>query len=200
MTLVADKRLAGIILAGGRSSRMGTDKAALPWGESDVLHTQLAVLATVCDELIVVSNKPRSICLSGVQMVSDRFIGCGPLGGFEAGLAAARPEVCVVVGCDMPFIDAGSMRYIAQAAAGFDAAVPFTNGRYQPLYACYQRSCLPLLRSQLQAGHYQLTELLAGLRIRSVSTEELAQYSPELLMLQNLNTPAEWQQAKEQLR
>lgn len=197
MTRMASvKRTSGIVLAGGQSSRMGTDKAALPWGESDLLNAQLNMLASVCEELIVVSTIPREILRHEVHLVADQFVGCGPLGGLEAGLAVARTEVCFVTACDMPFLNAGSIQYLVQAAELFDAAVPFVTGGWHPLYAAYQTTCLPLIRSQLQAGRFRLSELLGSLRVRPVAGEELVAFCPELSMLQNINTPEEWQRVR----
>lgn len=171
---------------------MGRDKASLAWGDSNILHRQLTVLASVCDELIVVSNAPRDICYPAVRIVSDRYTGCGPLGGLEAGLAAAQAEVCFVVACDMPFLDAGSVSYISQAANGFDAAVPMVGNRWHPLYAAYQTTCLPVIRSQLKAGRLQMSELLSTVHVRTVAAAELVPFNPDLHMLQNANTPDEW--------
>ncbi|MDF2502089.1 MAG: Molybdopterin-guanine dinucleotide biosynthesis protein [Anaerosporomusa subterranea] len=186
-------RPSGIILAGGKSSRMGSDKASLAWGDSDILHRQLTVLATVCDELIVVSNELRYIRFPAVRVVADRYGDCGPLGGLEAGLAAAQPGLCFVVACDMPFLDAGSVSYISQTANGVDAAVPLVDNRWHPLYAAYQTTCLPVIRLQLKAGRLRMSELLSIVRVRTVAAEELLPFSRELLMLQNINTPDEWE-------
>ena len=194
--MVTDQWTTGIILAGGQSSRMGADKASLPWGEGDLLNAQLSVLTTICEELIVVSNSPREIRLPGVRLVPDEFASCGPLGGLEAGLAAARTEVCFAVACDMPFLDAGSVQYLTREVAEFDAAVPFVGDRWHPLYAAYRTTCLPLIRSQLQAGRFRMSELLGSIRVRPVGAEELVGFCPKLSMLQNINTPEEWQKVR----
>lgn len=186
-------QLTGIVLAGGKSSRMGSDKAGLTWDDSDFLHKQLAVLATVCDDLIVVSNVSRIIRLPNVRIVSDNYSNCGPLGGLEAGLSAAAGNVCFVVACDMPFIDARSVQYISHAVFGFDAAAPFAQNRWHPLYATYRRTCLPVIRTMLEAGNLRVGELLASVRLRSISAEELMPFNTDLRMLQNINTPDEWE-------
>jgi molybdopterin-guanine dinucleotide biosynthesis protein A len=172
---------------------MGSDKAGLAWGDSDILHCQLTVLATVCDELIVVSNAFRQIRFPAVRVVSDRYADCGPLGGLEAALSVARPGICFVVACDMPFADAGSIAYISQAANGFDAAVPLVGNRWQPLYAAYETTCLPVIRNQLDSGCRRMGELLAAIQVRAISAEELVLFNSDLRMLKNANTPDEWE-------
>lgn len=192
----ACEQLCGIVLAGGKSSRMGSDKANLSWGKSDLLHRQLEVLASVCDELIVVSNVRRDIKISSVRVVSDRYPGRGPLGGLEAGLAAATQSVCFVVACDMPFLNVDSVAYVSQAVNGFDAAVPFVDGRWHPLYAAYQKTCLPVVQAHLASGRLRMSELLSAVTVRKVEMEDLLRFSPDLRVLQNVNTPGEWEVAR----
>jgi molybdopterin-guanine dinucleotide biosynthesis protein A len=124
--------------------------------------------------------------------VADNYAGCGPLGGLEAGLAAAQAELCFVVACDMPFLDAGSVAYIQQVANGFDAAVPLAGNRLHPLYAAYYTTCLSAIRSQLKSGRLRMSEFLAAVRVRTVVADELLPFSPDLRMLQNANTPDDW--------
>ena len=185
--------MTGIVLAGGQSRRMGRDKASLPWLGSDILNTQLAVLAAICDDLIVVSNVSRDIHNNNVQVVADNCPGCGPLAGIEAGLSAALNEVCFIAACDMPFIDAASMLYIVEQVEGHDAAVPYVDGNWHPLYAAYSKTCLAAVRNLLKNGCYRLNELLPRVKLKTVSTEELKRFSLDIKMLENLNTYEQWQ-------
>ncbi|MDR3590950.1 MAG: molybdenum cofactor guanylyltransferase [Negativicutes bacterium] len=189
---MADKaKLTGIVLAGGRSVRMGCDKASLPWGDSDLLHTVLGALAPVCARLIVVSNLPRVITLPAVDVVADSYPGCGPLGGIQAGLAASGTDYNFVAACDMPYIDSRAVDYMAAAVNGFDAAVPFIDGYFNPLHAIYHRRCLAAIEEMLKQGHLRITDLYPKVRLRLVSAEELGQFRPDCAMLRNLNSPAD---------
>jgi molybdopterin-guanine dinucleotide biosynthesis protein A len=181
----------GIVLAGGLSTRMGRDKASLPWGGEDLLHAALRALAPVCGRLIVVSNQPRTIALDGVSVVADRFPGCGPLAGIHAGLTAATGDYSFVVACDMPYIKSTAVAWMAAAAAGYDAAVPFIDGYYHPLHAVYSRRCLPVIERMLTAGQCRVLDFYPTVRLRPVCAAELAVFDPELSMLKNLNTPAD---------
>ncbi len=181
--------LTGIVLAGGLSSRMGRDKASLPWGGTDLLHTVLGTLAPVCRRLIVVSNAARAVRLAGVTVVADRFQGCGPLAGIHAGLLAAPDGYCFVTACDMPYLRGDAAAWMADAAAGYDAAVPLVDGHYNPLHAVYHRRCLPAVEALLASGRYRVIDFYPQVRLRAVSGEELARFDPELRMLDNINTP-----------
>lgn len=181
--------LTGIVLAGGLSTRMGRDKASLPWQGEDLLHAALRALAPVCDRLIVVSNRPRAIALAGVSVVADRFAGCGPLAGIHAGLTAATGDYSFVAACDMPYLRSAAVAWMAAAAAGYDAAVPYIDGYYHPLHAVYSRRCLPAIEQMLVAGQCRVLDFYPAIRLRPVTAAELACFDPELAMLNNLNTP-----------
>lgn len=196
MTKGVLRSISGIILAGGQSRRMGVDKASLPWGDSTVLDFQLNVLQTVCSQVIVVSNVARD-GNQAVRIVPDNYPGHGPLGGLEAGLSAADNQLCFVAACDMPFLEAGSVTYLARCIEESQAAVPCIGGRWHPLYAVYKKTCLPTIRSLLSQGRLRMGDLVASLQVRAVSEEELTQFSPDLRMLNNINTPQDWQELAE---
>ena len=183
--------LTGIVLAGGQSSRMGRDKAGLPWGDSTLLRTVLDRLAPVCAELIVVSNTPRpELDGLGVRLTADAFLGCGPLGGIHAGLTAASNPYSFVTACDMPFLNTDAVAHIAASAAGgFDAAVPWIDGYYHPLHAVYRVSCLPLIERMLAEGNYRVLDFYPAIRLRRVTEDEIARFDPALATLRNINTP-----------
>jgi molybdopterin-guanine dinucleotide biosynthesis protein A len=187
----ATGRLTGIILAGGQSSRMGCDKASLPWGKGDLLHAVLTALAPVCQSLIVVSNVPRTISLAGVSVLTDKYRGCGPLGGMHAGLAASTSDYNFVVACDMPYINGDAVAYLAAAAAGYDAAVPYIDGYYHPLHAVYHRRCLASIERLLARGIYRVIDFYPEIKLKPVAAAELARFAPDLAMLRNINTPGD---------
>lgn len=181
--------IGGIVLAGGLSTRMGRDKASLPWGESDLLNTVLARLAPVCRELIVVSNVPRKIILPDVKIVSDKYEKCGPLAGMQAGLAIASYDYNFIAACDMPYLSTRAVAYIGTAAMGFDAAVPFIDGHFNPLHGIYHRACLPYIGRLLEQGTYCILDFYHEISLRRITADELRQSDIELKTLSNINTP-----------
>lgn len=182
-------KLTGIVLAGGLSTRMGRDKATLPFSGSDLLHTVLARLAPVCDHLIVVSNVPREIRMPDVTVVPDKYPQCGPLAGMHAGLKASVTAYNFLVACDMPFLSSQAVAYMAGAAQGFDAAVPFIDGYYHPLHAIYHQNCLKHIEQMLQAGNYRVLDFYPAVKLRQIGAAELRRFDPQLKTLDNINTP-----------
>lgn len=191
----------GIILAGGLSTRMGRDKAALPWRRGgDMLHAVARALAPACRRLIVVSNAPRRLQFPA-RVVPDNFSGAGPLAGIEAGLAASETDLNFVAPCDMPFVTAAVARLLASCADGFDVAVPCVDGYLHPLCGCYRRTCLPFIRRLLAAGRHRVIDLYPLVRLRLVDRDELTPLDGELRFLININDPgqyAAWQRPRGQ--
>ena len=177
-----------VILAGGESSRMGRDKAALTLAGETFLQRLAAELSGLDERLISVARPGQQLLPPGWTEVPDRFSGCGPLGGLHAALCACRSEALVAVSCDTPlFSQKLARRLIAGLTPEYDAAAAVgPDGRLHPLCAVYRKGCLPVLEEQLRAGDYRLRAALERLRLRRVDLAE-AGISPETVA--NVNTP-----------
>jgi len=186
----------GIVLAGGRSRRFGRDKAALPWGDGDLLGVIVSRLATVCDEVLVAVGDRTLAMPPGARGVVDAFVGAGPLAGIHAGLRAARHPVAFVTACDMPFVEPAAVPFLKELLVGYDAAVPRVAGRWAPLFACYATSCLPAMEQLLSSGVRRVFDLYGHIRCRAVPGEAFLQFDPELRMFQDLNTPGDYARAR----
>jgi molybdopterin-guanine dinucleotide biosynthesis protein A len=159
------KTMTGVVLAGGKSSRMGRDKAALEFDGQLLVGRCVAVLRECFPEVLVIRQ--------------DDLPGLGPIGGLLTALRRA-PEIFVVA-CDMPFLDAALIREMAAQLAGYDAvAIPG-----EPLHAAYSARILPLVEAQIAAGDYSLQRLLSKLRVRTVRAAPVT----------NVNTPEELEAA-----
>lgn len=186
-------RSSAVILAGGRSSRMGgMDKAFMRVGGQPVIERTVQVLQTLFEEVIVVTNSPDKYRgLDGVKITRDRFVGLGPLAGFHAGLLQARYPYCFVVACDMPFIRPEPIAHLRSLICGYEAVVPFWDGDVEPLHAFYARSLAPVAEQLLQGGKGGLRDLLAFARVRYVREEELRTVPGVEEAFRNVNTPAD---------
>jgi molybdopterin-guanine dinucleotide biosynthesis protein A len=195
-----EPRLTGIVLAGGRSRRMGTDKAWLDWyGRPLVAHVAAALRAAGCAEVLAVGGDAARMSAHGLRPVPDAMPGEGPLQGLAAGLAAAAHPLALVVACDMPHLEPAALALLARLAAGHDAAVPWIEpGGWEPLHAAYGRSCLPAIRVRLAAGERRMTCFYGDVRVRAVSAGELAAADPSLASLRSVNTPGELAAARSQ--
>jgi molybdopterin-guanine dinucleotide biosynthesis protein A len=178
---------AGFVLVGGASSRMGRDKALLPYGGATLVEHVAARVASAAGCVVLV-GPPRRYWHLGCLVIPDFFRHCGPLGGLHAALAASPADWNLVVACDMPAVTAGFLKSLLAAAesAGADALVPaWPSGWLEPLCAVYRRELAQPLAEVLERGVRQAAQALAGLRVAHWPITE-ARY------FENLNTPKEW--------
>lgn len=205
----------GIILAGGRSQRMGRDKALLVLDGRTLIQRVVDALGTLCDELVIATNMPDRYANLGLKMVPDVFPDAGSLGGLYAGLSAASQEPAVAVACDMPFLNAGLLCYLVDLAADADAVVPDLSqttsatpastdprpmAKYldlHPLHAVYGRACLAAIEAQVKANDLRMIGFLGRVRTRYVRREEVLRFDPQLISFFNVNTPDEWKLAEQ---
>ena len=189
----------GVLLAGGNSSRMGRNKALMPLAGQRLVDRALAVLRSVLDELLMVTNSPDLYADLGVRMVPDLVTGKGALGGIHSAIHHAAESHCLVVACDMPFLNAGVLRYLVDQRAGYDVVVPNVNGRPQPLHAVYGKACLQPIARRLESDRLHVVGFFPDVRVREVRADELAVFDPEGLSFRNLNTPEEFAEAERRL-
>jgi len=191
----ADLELGGIILAGGRSARMGREKALLEWHGELLIQRAVRLMQTVCGEVVVVTSSEAVRQVVSVRTVPDLQPGWGPLGGLYAGLQAVSQEYNGVVACDMPWIQPEAFRRLAAWAPGYDAVVLRRPSGWEPLHALYARRCLPTIEACLQAGFLKLRDLCERLQVRAVTEAEWQSWDPQFQALRNLNTPSDYAQA-----
>lgn len=192
---------AGIILAGGRSRRMGQDKGRLPFGGTTLLAWVIRRVALACRPVIVVARTASDYPGSGATVIADQWPDAGPLGGLYTGLSAVDTTNAAVVACDLPFVQPALLAGLTGLASGWDAVVPLVSGRMQPLCAVYHRAVAQTAETMLRRGDRSVRQLLAqpDLRVRQVSAEELRVWDPELQSFANINTPDDYERARETL-
>ena len=178
-----------LILAGGRSSRMGRDKVLLPLGDGRTMLERAADFwGALCPQVLIAAGTEAHLpqTLPG-QPVYDRFPGCGPMAGLQAGLLAAGNELLFAFAVDQPYPTREAALALWTAMGEADAAVYRLDGRRAPLFGLYRRTCLPVAQTLLEAGTYKMGLLLDRVRTVYVDTTD------ERLLL-NMNTPTEYQQ------
>ena len=182
---------AAIVLAGGRSSRMGEPKALLDWHGEPLVHHVAGILAQVCRPVIVVAAAGQSVPLpQGVEIAVDAAPGRGPLEGVAAGIRAldGRSQAIFLAAVDLPLLHPAFVGQMLTALPGFDAAVAVADGRDQPLAAAYDARLLERAPQLLAAGEARVTALLEHGLIRRLTVAELVE--PD--SLRNVNTQAEY--------
>lgn len=183
-------QVSAAVMAGGRSRRMGRDKAWIEFEGRPLIARVIDVLRDVADEVLIVANDDRYAEL-GVRVVPDRFPDGGALGGIATGVGAAQHELVLVAACDMPFTTAAAWRLLVERAGGADAVVPRIGADYETLHALYSKRCLPAMESALAAGRMRVISFFQDVEVREVGEADLRRVDPGLRSFINVNTPEE---------
>ena len=179
----------GFLLAGGKSSRMGANKAFLNFGGQTLLDRALATLRAACGEVAIVGD-PETFSSYGA-VISDVFPACGPLAGIHSALLHSSAELNLILAVDMPFVAPELLRFLLDVADATDAlvTVPRTSRGQQPLCAVYRRDFASSAERALRAGNYKIDATFANLPVRVVEEAELAAAGFSEKSFFNVNTP-----------
>lgn len=186
-----------IILAGGRSSRMGSAKALLPFDDEPLIVHIVRRLQPLFEDIVVVAAPGQQLPSMPVTLVHDEVAYQGPVGGLYYGLGAASGELAFVTSCDSAFVRTPLVSHMLTAAEGFDIVVPRWEGRLQPLLAVYRRSVRPLLGAQLEHGELRPVSLFEKVKTRVLEADEVRQFDPDGASFFNMNTPDDYTAAME---
>lgn len=192
--------VSAIILAGGESRRMGTNKALLALDGQPLIARVAARLQPLAADLVVVTNTPEVYAFLardfGARLIPDALPLRGSLVGLFSGLAAARGELALAAACDMPFLNADLLAtMLTLAQEGYDVVAPQVDGLLEPLHAVYRpATCAPAIAASLAAGNRRMVSFYEAVRVRTLTAAEAARCDPQRLSWVNVNTPEEWKQ------
>lgn len=181
--------MTGVILSGGRNSRMGENKAFIRIEGERLIDRTVRLFRAVFREVIIVTAGPLDYLDQETVIVTDILPERGALGGIYTGLFYAGEEQVFVAACDMPFLNLSFLEYMASLATGYDIVVPAPPDGLQPLHAVYSRRCLPAIRDLLERKRLKITGFYPGHKLRTISPEVLRSFDPEGRMFMNVNTP-----------
>ena len=195
-SLVSD--VTGVLLAGGKSRRMGRDKRFLAVGEETLLGRSLAALRSVFQHVLVVVAQDTAAMETDAPVLRDLIPGCGSLGGLYTGLKQASTEWVFAAACDMPFLNPDTIRHFVGLKHEGDVLMAKLAHGFQPMHALYHRNCLPVMESLIQAGDFKIHRLAdhPSLRVRLVMPEELHLFDPVARSFDNINTPVDLDAAR----
>lgn len=175
-----------IVLAGGRSSRFGADKAFVKMGGSTIVESLISLLRLIFPKVIVVTNYPEKYQQFPVQVVTDQIKGLGPLVGIYSGLLASDSARNFVVACDMPLLNPRLIHYLASIPEG-EIVVPRIKDKLEPLHAVYSKACLPAIEEQIATGNYKIQNFFNKVDVCYVEEEEIKKIDPTLTSFLNIN-------------
>lgn len=191
-----DNKCGGVVLCGGKSSRMGRDKATLPFGDETMLMRVTRILAQVVDPIVVVAAPDQPLTELGVPVtyVRDRVPDRGPLEGLAVGIDALKDDVdCVyATSCDVPLLVADFVRYLTRVIGDHEIAVPKEEKYFHPLAAVYRVSVLPKIEELLSADRLRPMFLFNAVETLAIPVSQLTKVDPQLTTLMNLNSPDDY--------
>jgi molybdopterin-guanine dinucleotide biosynthesis protein A len=180
--------LTAIVLCGGRSTRMGRDKGALPFGGETMLERVVRIVRGIADDVIVVARQDQSTP-DGVRVIHDPIEDQGPLAGIAAGLAASTTDLNVVVACDMPLVRPAVLQRLAGAIGDHDACVAVAGGHASALCGIYRSRVAADAERLLASGERRVMRLLDAVQTKRVDAAELRDIDPELETFVSCDTP-----------
>jgi molybdopterin-guanine dinucleotide biosynthesis protein A len=212
---MSEPNVSAIILAGGKSRRMGRDKAFLEFDGKPLIAHVIERITRVCTDIIIVANDAPAYARFGLRVIGDVYPGKGSLGGIYSGLQAAHTPHVLAVACDMPFLNEALLRYLISLAPTADVIVPRARDLssnvlrdtqrlrplakefdLHPMHAVYSKNCLEPMHAQLLTDDLRIISFYNAVRVRVVEPEEVDQFDPQHLSFFNANTPADFEFAK----
>jgi len=185
----------GIILAGGKSSRMGTEKGLVHLCGKPLISFAISALSKVCNHIII-SSSSEAYMTFGYQVVADEFPGIGPLGGIFSTLRQSRTEHNLVLSCDMPFVTHETLAFILQHSVGYEISVPWhRNCQYEPLCAFYHLSVLNRIDDFIQQKKYKLVDLINSSKVNKLIISDKSVFFKEEVFF-NVNSATDLTEAE----
>jgi len=183
--------ITGVILVGGRSRRLGRDKAFAEFGGRPLFERVLALFRERFDRILLIGDRGWRFAAYGIPVLEDLYPGSA-LGGLYTGLLRSGTEYVFVSACDLPFPSGAVLDHLCAVRHGADAVVPISRNCFETLFALYGRNCLEPMRRLLADGNLRVYDLYPQVRVRYVAGEELARLDAEGQAFVNINTPGEY--------
>ncbi len=176
---------------------MGTDKSFLDLGGSPVVQHVITTFTALFPRVLIITNDPDKYARFGLPTKPDIVSGIGVLAGIHAGLFYLEGGAAFFAASDMPFIRPALIEYLVGAYDNTDAVVPYFRGEYEPLLAVYSKSCLSAVEKSINSHKRRAVSFLSNIRVRLVREDELVGVDPDLASFFNINTPKDYERAKQ---
>jgi molybdopterin-guanine dinucleotide biosynthesis protein A len=189
-----------IILAGGKSLRLGHDKVLERVGKTSLLERVISRVDSFSKDIIIVTAEKRTFAPLAnhpkIKTACDIFPGQGSLGGIYTGLVKSSSHYNLVVAADMPFLNESLLYYMREVSDGFDFVLPRIKNLYEPLHAVYSRNCISPIETIFSQGKKVIIELFNYVKVRYIEAGEIDRFDPQHLSFFNINTPEELEMAR----
>jgi len=182
----------GIILAGGRSRRFGSNKALALLQDKPLIKHVADTISAIFTDCLLVTNTPEKYSFLNIPMIRDRYQNMGPLAGIHAALLAISTPRAFIIACDMPYISAPLIRYLCSIDdQEYDVIIPWLKKGQEPLCGVYHKNSLAVIESFLERRDCQIIRPLEKLRVKRVEDEEILAVTGDLACFKNINRPAD---------
>jgi molybdopterin-guanine dinucleotide biosynthesis protein A len=179
----------GVLLAGGKSSRFGSNKALTKLAGRAMIEHPAKILTELFKNRLLITNSPAEYTFLGWPVVGDIYPDSGPLAGIHAALKSVTSPLIFVAGCDMPFLNKTLISYLCSLVEGYDVVIPRTAKSLEPLHAIYRRSIVKVIEKSLARGNRKIHQVFSELKTREVSEAEMLAVTGDLISFRNINTP-----------
>ncbi len=183
------KNITGVILAGGNSSRMGTDKGILDLNGKKIVQYVIESLKPLVDDIIIIANNENYNAF-GFPVYKDEIKDCGPLGGIYTSLLKISNPKAIILSCDIPFVSSAFLSEVIAQSEGYDVAVPVHGGKFEPLCSVYSKNCIDAFKTALDKKIFKLTDAIALVNAKQIilpSNNEIENNFINLNTRQDLN-------------
>lgn len=191
---LANMAVTGIILAGGKSLRMGTEKGLVKLHGKTLVEHVIGVVKELTEEIIIISNKDEYRCY-GYPVFSDIIKDCGPLGGIYTGLIQSGTQNNLIVSCDIPFINSKAIKFLVENSDGFEVTVPVHAGKIEPLCAVYNKTCSTKLKQLLLKKEFKIMESYRFFKVNRLDVSTHQFFSDKTF--ENINSKEELLKAED---
>jgi len=199
MLMETKKLLTPVVLAGGKSSRMGTDKSFVCLNKKRLIEIIIETIEQKFprEEIILVTNTPDAYRYLQIRLVEDIVKNRGPLGGLHAALTYSTTPYLFLVGCDMPFLNIGLLDYMLEMRGDKEVIIPRIDGWAEPLHAIYAQECLGKIPKYLTEEKPRLDIFFPEVKVKYIEKDEIMVFDPLLKSFRNINTRADLLEAED---
>jgi molybdopterin-guanine dinucleotide biosynthesis protein A len=181
--------VSGVILAGGKSSRYGEDKAFVKVGGIPIIERVIRIFKGLFRDIVIISNSLEDYKHLALPLHEDLIKNLGPLGGIYTALNVILNRYCFVAACDMPSLNKDLINHMISQKSNYDIVAPKVGWKIEALHSLYSKACLPYIRNLIEVNRYQVVRIFPMVSVRYIEEEEIRFFDPELKSFLNINSP-----------
>jgi len=189
--------LTGIILAGGKNTRIGEDKSFIKVGNQTMIERIVSTLSAIFHDIIIISNSPESYSSLNCKISPDIVPEKNSLGGIYTGLKVSSTDYNFIFACDMPFLNENLIKFMIHSIEDVDIVIPRTDRGCEPLHAIYSKKCIPPIKKQIEKNNLRIIDFFPSVRVKEIEQRDIEKFDSLHTAFLNLNTRQDITKAQE---